>query len=149
MIRKRFDRALYEANDKLAKEAVVEAIDKRKYVVEENEKKRGVDLLIYNKGEHVAYIEAEIKRVWKGKEFPYESVQIPQRKAKFTELDKPTFFVMFNADQTQYLVIKDTDLLKSPLKEVPNKYVYSGEYFFQVPIDKVHFNKLNCALKEI
>lgn len=149
MVRKRFDRDLYEKYDQLAKEKVFEAIDKRKFKLEENPKKRGVDLLVFNKGEHILNIETEIKRVWKGKEFKYDTVQIPERKNKFAILDIPTIYVMFNNDQSEYLVIKDKDLLKSPLVEVPNRYVFKEEYFYQVPLKKVVFNDINKVIKEI
>lgn len=148
-MRKRFDRKLYEENDRLAKEKVLSLLDKRKYKVKENPKKRGVDLLIYRRGEHVLNIETEIKRVWTDKEFQYDSVQIPERKQKYAELDIPTLFVMFNADQKSYLVIKDKDLLKSPKVEVPNRYVYKGEYFFQVPLRKVSFDDIKSVLEEV
>jgi len=148
-IRKRFDPELYRINDELAKSTVRKIIDKRKFKVEENPKKTGVDLLVYNKGQHVLNIETEIKKVWKGSNFKYDSVQIPERKKKFAGLEVPTLFVMFNEDQTDYLVIKDQTLITSPLVEVPNKYVYKGELFFQVPLTDVVFNDINTVIKEV
>jgi hypothetical protein len=56
---------------------------------------------------------------------------------------------MLNADQSAYLAIKDKVLLASPKKEVPNKYVFKGELFFQVPKDQVVFNDLLKVLKEV
>lgn len=147
-MRKRFDKELYEANDKLAKETLTGLLPN--FDVRENPKKRDVDLLVYDKdGNHVANIETEIKRVWKGPDFKYDNVQFPERKAKYAKLDKPTVFVMFNEDLSKFLVVKDKDLLSSPCVEVPNKYVYKGEQFFQVPIDKVTFNDISSILKEI
>lgn len=147
-MRKRFDRDLYEANDKLAREkvrAVAPGFD-----IRDNPKKRDVDLLVYDKaGNHVANIETEIKRVWKGPDFKYDNVQFPERKAKYAKLDKPTIFVMFNEDQSKFLVVRDSDLLSSPCVVVPNKYVYAGEQFFQVPLDKVVFNGISNILQEI
>jgi len=148
MVNKYFDRELFAANDKLAKDCTKKLLDKRKYSIKENPKKRGVDLLVYNKGEHIFNIECEIKRVWKDKEFKYDTVQFPERKEKYALLEKPTYFVMFNADQSQYLVVRDKDLLKSPKAEVPNKFVYKGEYFFQVPLKKVFMNDIKKAIKE-
>lgn len=149
MARKRFDINLYEQNDKLAKESAIKLLDKRKYKIEENPKKRGVDLLVYNKGEHIFNIECEIKRVWTGKDFPYESVQFPERKEKFAKLDKPTLFIMFNKDQSAFLAVDSRDLVKSPKVEVPNKYVYSGELFFQVPLKKVSFNDVKSIISKL
>lgn len=147
-MRKRFDKELYEANDRLARENVRKVAPN--FDIRDNVKKRDVDLLVYDKdGNHVANIETEIKRVWKGPDFKYESVQFPERKAKYAKLDKPTIFVMFNEDQSKFLVVKDKDLLASPAVVVPNKYVYAGELFFQVPLDKVTFNDISSILQEI
>jgi len=147
--RKRFDPALYAENDEIARTFVKNILKGSGFQAMDNPKKRGVDLLIYKDSVHIANIECEIKRVWKTTEFPYESIQIPERKEKYTGLDKPTIFVMLNGDQTQYLAIKDKTLLASPKKEVPNKYVYQGEFFFQVSKDQVTFNDLLKVLQEV
>jgi hypothetical protein len=147
--RKRFDPKLYEENDVIARNCVKNILKGSEYQVLDNPKKRGVDLLVYKDSVHIANIECEIKRVWKDKDFIYNTVQIPSRKEKYSKLDKPTIFVMFNNDQTQYLSIKDTTLLASPKKEVPNKYVFKGELFFQVPKDQVIFNDLLEVLEEV
>ena len=151
-MRKRFDRELYNEVDKKTKEKVfslLESFDNLQ--AEENSKKTKVDILVTDPdtSELKFNIECEIKKVWKNKEFPYESVQIPERKSKYAILDKPTLFVMFNADYSSYLVIKSSDLLASPLVEVPNKYVYKGEMFYQVPLTKVVFNDISKVIKEI
>jgi len=150
-MRKMFDRELYEANDKLAKSCVVEEFNKlrKKFEVVENPKKRGVDLLIHRKDKHVFNIETEIKRVWKTEEFPYTSVQFPERKKKFSELDKPTIYVMWNSDQSAYLAVTSEDLKNSPTAMVRNRYVPYGEHFFQVPLENVFFNNLNKAIKKM
>lgn len=146
-MRKHFDPKLYAENDKACKKHAERLIKLETvgYTVEENEKKRGVDLLLYYKGKHVGYIEVERKKVWSG-EFTYKSVQFPERKKKYAELELPTIFLMFNNDFTEYLVVADKDLLNSPLVEVPNKYLYKGEYFFQVPVKSVIFNDLKKAI---
>lgn len=136
-VRKRFDRKLYEENDRKAKEAVAKLFEGTKYSVKENTKKTAVDLLLYKGEEHVGYVECEFKRVWTG-DFEYDTLQIPQRKHKYAQLDKPTYFVVFNHNASEYMAVTGEDLLKSQLKEVPNKYVYQGECFFQVPVKKTH-----------
>lgn len=150
-VRKRFDRELYNQTDKTAKTKVFDLLMPNDDIhVYENPKKTGVDILAINPDteELLFNIECEIKKVWKTDEFPYESVQFPERKAKYAKLDKPTLFVMFNHDQSKYLVVKSDDLLASPLAEVPNKYVYKGEMFYQVPLTKVTFNDINSVIKE-
>lgn len=148
-MRKRFDPELYRINDKLAKDSVIDIVDKRKFKVLENPKKRGVDLLVYHKGVHVLNIETEIKRVWKGEDFQYDNVQFPERKEKFCELTVPTIFVMWNFDQSAYLVVTQDALRKSPKVEVPNRYCFKDEYFFQVPLRKVSFNNIKKVLQEV
>jgi hypothetical protein len=148
-IRKRFDTNLYSQNDSVARAKIKELFEGSDYKIVDNAKKTGVDLFVYKNGTHILNIECEIKRVWKTKDFPYESVQIPERKNKYFKLDKPTIFVMFNDDQSAYLAIKGKDLESSPLKEVPNKYVWKGELFFQVPLDKVTLNDILSVVKEV
>ena len=147
--RKNFDRKLYEKNDTIAKECSCNLLEATKYNEIEKSKKTQVDLKVFKGDSHVFNIECEIKRVWKTKDFPYESVQFPERKKKFTDLQKPTLFVMFNADQSSYLVVLDRDLAKSPINMVRNKYIRYGENFFQVPLEKVYFNDIKSAIKEM
>jgi len=58
-------------------------------------------------------------------------------KTKFAKLDKPSYFMIFNNERTHAFLCSHTSLLESPVVEVPNKYVYKGEMFFQVPITKL------------
>lgn len=133
--RKGFDRQLFLKYDQAAKDATIKFLggDAREYT--EN---RYAQDIIYTgpKGEQL-FAECEVKRVWKGWDFPYDSVQLPERKKKF--FDKPTLFFIWNEDQTRAAtfwshVIEDLEPV-----EVPNRYIYKGEYFFQVPLDMVIF----------
>lgn len=140
--RKRFDPQLYAENDTVAKEFVKNLLKGTQYQAIDNIKKRGVDLLIYKDSVHICNVECEIKRVWKESAFPYANVQIPARKEKYAILDKPTVFVMLNGTQSDYLAFTNKEMLASPKVEVPNKYVYKGEYFFQIDKNTVVFNDL-------
>lgn len=149
-MRKRFDPNLHALADDPARKKVKELLKDSGYNVIDNPKKRGVDILVYDeKGKHVANIECEIKLVWKAADFPYENVQFPERKEKYAIDKVPTVFLMFNNDQSSYLTVTGDVLITSPKKEVPNKYVYKGEYFFQVPKDKVKFNDIIKVLKGV
>lgn len=142
MIRKRFSKSLYKKNDIVAKEAATKYYEGLSYIVEENDDKFGPDLIIEkveNSNIVQTYVECEVKRVWKDYEFPFENVQFPERKAKYLKLDKPITFFMLNNKGNRALIVKGEDLAKSPMKEVPNKYVHSGELFFQVGLDKISF----------
>lgn len=149
-MRKRFDPNLHDLADNPARERVKELLKDSEFNVVDNPKKRGVDLLVYNKdGKHVANIECEIKLVWKTPEFPYDNVQFPERKEKYAVGEVPTVFLMLNYDRSSYLTVTGDVLITSPKKEVPNKYVYKGELFFQVPKDKVKFNDIVKVLKGV
>lgn len=150
-IRKRFDKELYDQCDSKAKSKAIRLVRRVKgFKARENEKKRGVDLIVSENGEDSFYIETEIKkRKWKGDKFPFPDINFPERKRKFAELDKPTLFIMFNEDLSSYLVVTSKDLLESEVKEVPNKYVFKGEKFFKVPTKKVYFNDLKGAIESL
>ena len=139
MSRKPFSKKLFEQNDAKARELAKKFFKEQFDVeLEDHPKKYDVDL-VRKDGE--GYVECEIKNVWKEEEFPYDSVQFPERKAKYTyQNDKPVIYFMLNAKCNRCLLVKGEDLLKSPLKKVWNKYMKSGdEMFFQVPLDKVEF----------
>lgn len=148
--RKRFDPTLHADNDSLCRNAVKDLLKDTEYNVVPNPKQRGVDLLIYDKnGKHIANIECERKLVWSGSEFKYDDINFPHRKEKYAVLEKPTIFIMFNKEIDNYLTVTGDILINSPLKEVPNKYLYKGELFYKVPKDKVKFNELLKVLKGV
>jgi hypothetical protein len=140
-VTKKFDKKLFDANDPKARELAIKFFKKSQgFAAKPNPDKYGVDLLLFKEDKHVAFAECEIKRVWKGKDFPYGSVQFPERKAKYVyQNNLPVVFIMFNADCNRALLVNGQDLLKSKLVQVPNVYVKSEECFFQVPLDKVTF----------
>ena len=106
------------------------------YDVKDNPDTYGPDLIV-DTGTERFYGEVEIKRVWSGKDFAYDTLQIPGRKKKFIGLDMPTRFIVFNAEQSHGFLCTCVQLAASPVVEVANKYVYSGEMFYQVPISKL------------
>jgi len=151
-VRKRFDKELHDRTDKLAKQKAIGILDTvRNCKTIENPDRHAVDLLVYNhKDEHIFNCEVEIKTNWKaGEDFKYPDVNFLDRKAKYCKLDKPTIFMIFNEDLSQYLTVKGSDVLSSPQEVVKNKYCYDGELFYKLPLTKVHFNNINKSIKEI
>ena len=53
-----------------------------------------------------------------------------------------THFLILNNEQEYAFFIKGEDVEASPVVEVPNRYVPSGEMFFQVPLNKLKLVKL-------
>jgi hypothetical protein len=135
-VRKRFDRELFNETDGTARDSAKKYWKSLGHTVEDHPDRYAVDLIV-DTGLETFYCEVEIKKVWKGVEFKYDTLQIPERKSKFAKLDKPAYFMIFNNERSHAFICSHTDLLDSPVVEVPNKYVYKGEMFFQVPIAKL------------
>jgi len=132
--RKGFDRALFEKYDKAAKEATIAFLGSGAREYTEN---RYAQDIIYQGYERELFAECEVKRVWKGWDFPYDSVQLPERKKKF--FDKPTLFFIWNEDCTRAATFWSHMIEDLEPVEVPNRYIRKGEYFFQVPLERVIF----------
>lgn len=133
-VRKQFDKQLFELVDKAARD-IVKPLMKELYNLDcqDNPNKYGVDLLGYEDGKLINYIECEMSGVWKEGPFPYTHVRLPERKGKFCILDKPTLFVMINKTRTRAMIYSSDKVLRAELKEVSNAYIRSGEYFYCIP----------------
>ncbi len=141
-IRKRFDKQLFEDNDKISRAAATKYFENKGFVVKPNPQRYGPDLMLFKKENFIGFVETEIKRVWKDEDFKYADVQFPERKGKYVDKDPITFFMM-NDTENRALLVEGKDVVGSPIKEVPNKYVFKGEKFFIVPLEKVKFIKLS------
>ena len=132
-MRKKFNKELYNHNDPAKFKAIEYFKSKNKNAVV-NPDDYGIDLIV----DDTFYCEVEVKHNWKGINFPFQTLQIPERKTKFAKIsDKPVMFMVFNSEHTHAFLAKATDVLRSRMQEVPNKYVPEGEMFFQVPISKL------------
>jgi hypothetical protein len=139
---KRFDERLFLDNDTPARSAVMRHIDAAGLYITDNDDRYGPDLIVYKGLKKSYYIECEIKNVWSGADFPYDSVQLPSRKEKFLKAGLPIEFWILNKELTHAVVLPDFIIDSSFLVEVPNRLVSSGEYFYQIPIDKCIIKKL-------
>lgn len=131
--RKRFSKSLHSENDTPARAAAMRYWKALGYNVYENANNHIPDLTIETENARF-YSEVEVKRIWKGEAFQYDTLQIPERKRKYTGLDLPCTFMVFNNEQTHVFLCESSTLVTSPIVEVPNKFVPEGELFFQVPI---------------
>lgn len=135
MSRKPFDQQLFNRNDPEARDAVLSHLDSLGLYAKENDDQYGPDIILYRGLKPLSYIEVEVKRVWTGEVFPWDSIQLPERKTKFTKLGLPCEFWVLNSTMQHAIIIPDTALSSSFLKEIPNRYVASGEMFYQIPLD--------------
>ena len=131
-MRKQFDEALHGKYDKPARVATKEYMQHKGYKIWDNPDIYGQDLIAKGiKGKF--YVECEVKTLWDKDEFPFDSVQLPERKSKF--FDTPTLFFIWNKPLTSALLFKSDDIKDLTPIEVSNKYKASGELFYQIPLD--------------
>ena len=150
---KKFNQELFDETDAMVRAAVTRHVELVSGLMcQDNDDKYGPDLVIYKSGAPTYYLEVEQKRVWRSPDpkelgkgrsnFPWASVQLPERKAKFCRMELPLEFWILREDLAAAVVIPDWLVLQSPLVEVPNKYIQSGERFFQIPIDQCIYVEL-------
>lgn len=132
--RKRFDRELFNECDKKARAVTTRYFERQGYVVSEHPDRYAQDLIVEDTGASFC-VECEVKLVWSGEDFPYDSVQLPERKSKF--FDTATMFFIWNKEFTHAMTFWSHDVKQLEPVEVPNRYVHKGEYFYQIPMDMV------------
>ena len=136
---KRFNKKLWEENDTKGKEFatfILKKIYGDNIKIEEGTE-YGVDLKLFN-GDNILIktAEVEVRRNWSNdSKFPFDTLNIPYRKKKFFT-NNICEYVSINRLFTRCLLIKEKDILNSPIEENKNKYVKNGERFFKVDISK-------------
>jgi hypothetical protein len=110
----------------------MEYMQTKGYEIWENPNTYGQDLIAEgSKGKF--YVECEVKTVWDTDKFPFDTVQLPERKSKF--FSSPTLFFIWNKMLTSAIMFKSNDIKHLTPVEVSNKYITSGEFFYQIPLD--------------
>ena len=145
-VRKAFNRALYEAYDSQAKDALTEYLTKKGHVLVNTEENYHVDVVSQKHG-YTYFNEAEVKVAWDG-DWPahWREIRIPERKQRL--LDKyqgengVLNFYVFRNDLKQVFRIKDTSLTEDRLKEAKGRYIRAGEKFFHVPFQEAELINL-------
>jgi hypothetical protein len=133
---KPFSQEVHDACDPPARDAVIEWIfHEWGWKACPNEDIYGVDLLAYKNKKLMAYVEIET-RDWLGKDVacPYDTIHIPKRKNKFFNKRLPTFYFVVTRDFKNAYWAYDEEIVQSSVKEIRNKAVKEGEYFYDVPI---------------
>lgn len=136
-VRKRFDRALYEAYDQKAKDVLEAYLIGKGHEIIRTEENYGVDIVSTKNG-HTFYNEAEVKVAWSG-EWPkdWTEIRIPERKTRLLDKYRPMGgflnFYIFDKELEQAWRIKDTLLTTEGLKEAKGRYIQKGEKFYHIP----------------
>ena len=145
-IRRAFNRALYEAYDKKAKDALVSHLKSKDHVIVNTEENYFVDVVSQKHG--LTFLnEAEVKVAWTG-DWPtnWKEIRIPERKQRLLDKyegdDGVLNFYVFREDLKQAWRIKDTLLTRESLGEAKGRYIRPGELFFHIPYTKAELVQL-------
>lgn len=140
MIKRPFNRALYEAYDAKAKETLVYLLERKGHTVVNTKENYDADV-VTQKDDYTYFNEAEVKVAWK-EDWPttWAEIRIPERKGrlvkKYQKQNGVLNFYIFRNDMKQAWRIKDTLLTEESLKEAKGRYIVKGEKFFHIPYTK-------------
>jgi hypothetical protein len=146
---KKFDKGLHDKYDTLARKWIKKIFPQKTYQCIDNQDKLGIDILVFYRKNHASNIELEVRpNCWANNKFKWETVHCPLRKKKFFKNNLlPTFFCIFSENGNNHLFFRSEDILKSNIVEQKNKFVFEGEYFFDIPIEKSI--NINTVIEEI
>lgn len=140
MIKRPFNKALYEAYDAKAKETLVSLLERKGHTVVNTKENYDADV-VTQKDDYTYFNEAEVKVAWK-EDWPttWAEIRIPERKGrlvkKYQKQNGVLNFYIFRNDMKQAWRIKDTLLTEESLKEAKGRYIVKGEKFFHIPYTK-------------
>lgn len=130
---KKFDKELFESHDPRCRKVVKDYLAKNNIFVDDNPNKYGVDLLSEDES---VQIEIEHRISWTKDEFPYNEINVPERKAKFFSDGKVSYVIISN-DYSHMGIITGNKIKKyinkQNLKESSNRFIRSGELFYKIP----------------
>ena len=133
-VRKSFNRALYQAYDKKAKDTLVDLLETKGHTIVNTEENYFVDVVSQKDG-YTYFNEAEVKTAWKSN-WPshWTEIRIPERKKKLLSkhTDNLKFYV-FRDDMKQAWCIDSTQLTDDKLKEANGRNILKGEQFYHIP----------------
>jgi hypothetical protein len=139
---KPFSPSLLQENDPPARKVVREYLAKHNIKVQNHPNRFKVDLVSEDGS---MFIEVEHRNVWQTKDFPFDEINVPERKAKFFT-ENNIHYVILSKDFNYIGLISGKALKKyiveSNLKESPNKFVRSGELFFKIPKSAFKWDKI-------
>lgn len=139
---KEFSKALFRQNDPKSRKVVKEYFTRNNIPLEDNTDKYGVDLLSKDGS---LQIEVEHRLVWDSAEFPFDDINVPERKAKYF-VENHICYVILSKDYSHIGMIDGKTLRKyltvDTLKESSNRFVKKGELFFKIPKSEFKWDKI-------
>ena len=139
-VKKKFDRQLYNMVNQKSVDAGKKYLKSIGHRITSTKEDMKVDIRSSKDGQEYL-TDDEAKLVWDG-EWPkhWKDIQLSERKRRLIDYarnkEKDLCFLIFNKSFTSAWKIDSNILDDCELKEVPNRFVSKGEYFFIVPTEK-------------
>lgn len=133
---KPFSQSLFARYDKAAKNAMIDYLTDLGWDVRENPDQYGIDLLCTSDSRAIE-VEVEVKVYWQDR-FPFKTLHIPFRKAKFANDD--SVFAILSNDLTRAALVSGRNLLGCTVVEkLTRETGDKQDKFFEVPLDRIEF----------
>ena len=142
MVNKKFSQDLHDQFDKVGRDWSKQLFKRYGVKLEDNPDQYGVDLIAYRDDKIVGYVEVEVRTVWTGNKFNYDTLNIPLRKKKLLTMSLPVCLVSWSSNGDYGFLCSSDTILNSEVMEVKNKYMDKAEHFYKVPIDKIKLVRL-------
>lgn len=141
-VRKPFSKGLHAKNDPKSRTLVKAFFAERGVVINDHPNKYDIDLI---SDDGTIRVEVEHRLNWNTPEFPYDEVNVPERKAKFFK-DGNTHYVILSKEYT-YLGFISAKIIqkfmkREFLKESSNRFVAEREFFYKIPKTKFEFYQI-------
>jgi len=136
---KPFDKQLHANNDPKSRIVVKKFFAERDIILVDHPNKCDIDLITED---GKLRVEVEHRNSWNKRDFPYDEVNVPERKAKFFK-DGNTYYVILSKNYKRLGFISAAKIqrfikLQSP-KESSNCFMKKGEYFYKIPQTEFEF----------
>ena len=141
-VTKPFSQSLHAKNDPKSRKIVKDFFAERGVELVDHPNKYDIDLV---SKDGTIRVEVEHRLNWSDPVFPFDEVNVPQRKAKFFEAGN-THYVILSKEYTHIGFISAEKIQKfiKPkfLKESANRFVAEEEYFYKVPKTSFEFYEI-------
>ena len=139
---KQFDKNLFNQNDPKSRSLIIIFFKRYGINLKDNEDQYGVDLISENGS---MKIEIEHRINWNSSDFPFNEINLPERKAKFF-INGDTSYIIISKDYSHIGIMSKKDISHyindQNLKENKNKFVDKKELFYKLPKTKFKWRKL-------
>ena len=142
-VSKPFNKSLHAKNDPSSRKLVKKFFAERGVILVDHPNKYDIDL---QTEDGKVRVEVERRPVWDSFDFPFDTVNVLERKRKFFETGNTHYCIISQNYKRLGFIPADklTEYIKPEfLKENPNKYVRKDEYVYKVPVDEFEFYSID------